>query len=249
MAPAGNPDPDPDPVTNTGSLGERGSAASAEVQVDEAQHLPGPGVPQDAAGMPCGEGVRPPEPPEAIAGLTAANCADSAGGPCWRGAQPSQPHAAAGGPDGQQGDASASRHADPDAGSSREAMERMSSSNGDRVRVAGLNEVPTARSAELAGGSTAAHGSEVELSSAGQPTILALVDPTSSTAPGPPAAEQPVRMAWPHYAGVVAVLRGRRHGLRNLLGPAGLVPEGTLAALRCDTGRSPGLVPRDCMCT
>ncbi|KAK9843831.1 hypothetical protein WJX81_008228 [Elliptochloris bilobata] len=42
----------------------------------------------------------------------------------------------------------------------------------------------------------------------------------------------PVRMAWMHYAGVVSVLRGRRHGLRNLLAPAGLVPEGTLGALR-----------------
>lgn len=225
-APAGNPDPDP--VTDAGSLGERGRAASVAVQAGGAQRLPGPGVPQDAAGMPGGERGHPCEPPDPVAGLEAAECADAAGGPCWRGAQPSQPHAAAGGPDGQQEDPSASCHAHPDVGSSRLAMERMSGSGGAAL----LDEVPAAASAELAGGSGAAHGSEVDLSSAGQPTMLAPLDPSSSETPRPPAAEQPVCMAWPHYAGVVAVLRGRRHGLRNLLGPAGLVPEGTLAALR-----------------
>ena len=317
-APAGNPNPDP--VISTGSLGEGGGPASAAVQVGGAQHLQGPGMPQGAAGMPCGKGVCLPQPPELDAGLKAAGCADAAGGPCWRGAQPSQPRAAPGG-DGVQGDPSASCHADPDVASSREATERMPGSGG----AAGLCEVPTAAGAEPASSTAAAHGSDVDCSGAGQPAmlapvnpsssgtsrpaaaeqpvlaalnplrsgaprpaaaqqpvlaavnpsssgaprpaaaeepvlaavdpgssgtprpaaaeepVLAPVNPSSSETPPPPAAEQPVRMAWPHYAGVVAVLRGRRHGLRNLLGPAGLVPEGTLAALRCDPVRYHGL--------
>lgn len=61
--------------------------------------------------------------------------------------------------------------------------------------------------------------------------------PVSSGSGRPSAwpAEPPVSIAWAHYAQVAAVLWGRAHGLCDLLTPAGLVPKGTLAALRCFT--------------
>ena len=225
VLPAADPSPDTDLIVD--SLRKGGSGTAAAVQVGGAQPA-GAGVPQDPAGDPCREIKSVQEPlPQVPAEPDLAECADPVRGPLLQ-------RAAARGPNGRLDPGAMEAlgvfqgQADTESGSSREAVERMPGSGG----AADLDDRPNAGTTEHAGGSGTARGPGLAPPGAGLPPVPAAANPAHSGASCSVRVERPVRIAWPHYAGVVAVLRGRRHDLRDLLGPAGLVPDGTLAALR-----------------